>query len=123
MADRSESIAVSWEELEPLRSVFLRHIHDPVTAEALRRCGVFLFASALEATTAESPPGSEVVADLAAIAQDLRWAAGYLSNVVAAAVEHFDLQPDDAALAAQAGAWAVQVAGVASSIEEAINSQ
>jgi len=120
MSSRSKSTPPAWRELSPFRTVFTRHLPDRETADAFQTLGAFLFAATLEASTTTPPEPSEVAADLQAVAQDLGWLAEFLHRVVAGSVEAFELQPGDAALAARAGAWAVQCGAVASEVQSAL---
>ena len=124
MSDRPDSTASTWQELEPLRHTFYRHIFDPKTAEALRRFGSFFFQAVLEFTTTEEiPQGSEVARDLDAVAKDLRYLEQYLVRVVGDAARAFELSTGDAALAGRAEAWAARLGLVAGEIEGTLNGQ
>lgn len=121
MADRPKSIPPPWRELSPFRTVFTRHLADEETRHAFQALGSFLFAAALETATTTPPEPSEVAADLQAVAQDLGWIAEFMRRVVSASVQAFELQPQDEALAALAGRWAVEVDAVVSRIHEALS--
>jgi len=110
----------SWNESDSFRETMLQNFDDPADREALRQVGRVLYTLAVE-TTRDPGDESSTRAELRAVAADLRYAGGYLFNVIGRSAQWCSLDAADEKLARFAGKLSRQVAALIDKIERRLS--
>ncbi len=124
MQGSPQSISPPWIEADSIRETMLQLLDDPEDREVVRRAGQVLYDLAVvvtrESGTTTADP-SRTRAELRAVAADLRYASGYLLDVIRRSAELCSLDADDERLARFAGKLAGRVGALAEKIDRRLS--
>ena len=111
----------SWVEADSIRETTLQ-LFDPDDRQALRRLGQVLYDLAVFADREQDDEEeSSTRAELRAVVADLRYAGGYLFNVIRRSADWCSLDADDEKLARFAGKMGRRVDAIVASIERRLS--
>src|SRR5258708_2345730 len=113
-----------WEESDTFRETTLQLLDDPEDRDAVRRAGRVLYDLAVVGTReAGTTPAARPTAraELGAVAADLRYASGYLLDVIRRSAELCSLDAEDEKLARFAGKLAGRVGALAEKIDRRLS--
>ncbi|HEY6322210.1 MAG TPA: hypothetical protein VJA16_11695 [Thermoanaerobaculia bacterium] len=119
MASDLEVTAARWNEADSFRETSLQLFEDPENRETIRRLGRLLYNLGTD-TTRDPGTESSIRVELRAVAADLRYTAGFCTEVGGSA-QRCSLNPADEVLARFGGKLARKLGALVESIEAALS--